>query len=552
MDKQQNSQAILSDPLRNKGTAFTEKERDLFKLHGKLPFHVSTLEEQVQRRYSNFKAQSSDLAKHLFLSALHQRNEVLFYKLISEHITEMLPLIYTPTVGDYSLHYSYLYTEPQGLYVSYPLKNRMEEVFSGLSDKDIDVIVVTDGQRILGLGDLGAGGIAIPVGKLSLYTLFGGIHPAKTLPIMLDVGTDNTVLLNDPLYLGWRHPRISGKEYDDFIEHFIQILHRRFPKVLLQWEDFGKDHAQPLLERYRKTLLSFNDDIQGTAAVALSALQSAVKLTHSQLHDQRIVLFGGGSAGIGICNYLAGAMEASGIAKDQAFQSIYVIDMYGLVHTGLPNIPPHQRPFARNSSEIKKWNVADPSHVTLLDVIKAVRPTVLIGVSTQSGAFTEEIVTTMARYTERPIIFPLSNPLSKCEAHPTDLLEWTKGKAIIATGSPFSDVSYQGRNISVAQCNNVYIFPGIGLGAVACGLKEITDTMFYKAAQILSYHSPMLKNPSSTLFPPFEKLRSISREIALGVIEVAEQEGLIAKTDQKTREKMVDQVMWSPSYENYK
>jgi malate dehydrogenase (oxaloacetate-decarboxylating) len=245
-------------------------------------------------------------------------------------------------------------------------------------------------------------------------------------------------------------------------------------------------------------------------------------------------------------------MEASGIAKDQAFQSIYVIDMYGLVHTGLPNIPPHQRPFARNSSEIKKWNVADPSHVTLLDVIKAVRPTVLIGVSTQSGAFTEEIVTTMARYTERPIIFPLSNPLSKCEAHPTDLLEWTKGKAIIATGSPFSDVSYQGRNISVAQCNNVYIFPGIGLGAVACGLKEITDTMFYKAAQILSYHSPMLKNPSSTLFPPFEKLRSISREIALGVIEIAEQEGLNPKTDQKTREKMVDHVMWSPAYENYK
>lgn len=539
---------ILSDPLRNKGTAFTNEERDQLNLHGLIPYHVSTLEEQVHRRYQNFKAQTSDLTRHLFLSALHNRNEVLFYRLVSEHITEMLPYIYTPTVGDVSLHYSYLYTEPRGIYLAYPHRDKIEEIIQNISRDQIDVIVVTDGERILGLGDLGTGGMAIPVGKLTLYTVFGGIHPGRTLPIMLDVGTNNPTLLNDPFYIGWRKSRISGKEYDAFIDRFVKAVKKRFPKVLLQWEDFGRDHAGPLLEKYRHQICSFNDDIQGTASVALAALLTAIKINHAELRQQRIVIFGGGSAGIGIANHFLGAMMAAGISHEKALQEIYVIDIQGLIHQGLSDIPSHQQPFARPEKDLLKWKVSSKSHISLLDVVKEVRPTVLIGVSAQGGAFTEEVITKMAQYVERPIIFPLSNPTSKCEAHPADLLQWTKGKAIIATGSPFPEVSYEGKKIGIAQCNNVYIFPGVGLGVIACKAKEVSETMFYKAAEILSSHSPMLHTPAGTLFPAFQKLPAISREIALAVVKVAQDEGLAPKTDEKTRKKMVDAAIWQPVY----
>jgi len=539
---------ILRDSLLNKGTAFTLEERDRLNLTGLLPYHVSTLEEQVHRRYQNFKAQTSDLTKHLFLSALHNRNEVLFYSLVSEHITEMLPYIYTPTVGDVSLHYSYLYTEPRGIYLAYPHRDTMEKIISNISSDEIDVIVVTDGERILGLGDLGTGGMAIPVGKLTLYTLFGGIHPGRTLPVMLDVGTNNPTLLNDPFYIGWRQPRISGKEYDLFIDRFVHAIKKRFPKALLQWEDFGRSHAQPLLEKYRHQICSFNDDIQGTASVALAALLTAIKMNHAELPQQRILIFGGGSAGIGIANHFLGALKTAGIPEEKAKQEIYVIDIHGLVHQGLHDVPIHQKPFARTKEEISKWKVPDRSHITLLDVVKEVRPTVLIGVSTLGGAFTQEVITTMAQYVERPIIFPLSNPTSKCEAHPADLLQWTKGKAIIATGSPFEEVFYEGKKIPIAQCNNVYIFPGVGLGVIACKAKEVSETMFYKAAEILSQYSPMLHTPLGTLFPSFEKLPEISREIALAVVKVAQEEGLSPKTDEKTRKKMVEASLWHPHY----
>ena len=543
-----NPEHILSDPLLNKGTAFTHEERDHLKLNGLIPYHVSTLEEQVQRRYQNFKAQTTDLTKHLFLSALYNRNEVLFYKLVSEHITEMLPYIYTPTVGDVSLHYSYLYTEPRGIYLSYPQKDKIEEIINNISRDEIDVIVVTDGERILGLGDLGTGGMAIPVGKLTLYTLFGGIHPGRTLPIMLDVGTNNPTLLNDPLYIGWRENRISGKEYDAFVDRFVKAVKKRFPKVLLQWEDFGRDHARPLLEKYRHQICSFNDDIQGTASVALASLLTAIKMNHADLHQQRIVIFGGGSAGIGIANHFLGAMISAGITKEKALHEIYIIDINGLVHQGLPDVPSHQKLFVRTKGEIAKWKVSNKSLITLLDVVKEVRPTVLIGVSAQPGVFNEEVITTMAQFVERPIIFPLSNPTSKCEAHPADLLKWTKGKAIIATGSPFEEITYQGKKFPIAQCNNVYIYPGIGLGVIACKAKEVSETMFYKAAEILSQHSPMLHTPQGTLFPSFEKLTAISREIALAVVKVAQDEGLSPKTDEKSRKKMVDATIWQPVY----
>lgn len=538
-----NPEHILCDPLTNKGTAFTEKEREELKLNGLLPYHVSTIEQQVQRRYHNFKAQSSDLSKYLFLSALHNRNEILFYRLVSEHITEMLPYIYTPTVGDVSLHYSSLYTEPRGVYLSYPHRQKMEEMIHNISRDEIDVIVVTDGQRILGLGDLGTGGMAIPVGKLSLYTLFGGIHPARTLPIMLDVGTNNPTLLNDPLYIGWRHPRISGKEYDLFVDRFVKAIKKRYPKVLLQWEDFGRDHAGYLLEKYRHKICSFNDDIQGTASVALAAFLTAIKINQSDLRDQRIVVFGGGSAGIGICHHFVGAMVAAGMTEKEAKDKIYVIDIHGLVHKGLKNIPEHQKPFVRSEKKFEGREM-----INLHDVVKEVHPTVLIGVSTQGGAFTYDVITTMHRYVERPIIFPLSNPTTKSEAHPQDLLEWTKGKAIIATGSPFEEVSYKGKKIAIAQCNNVYIFPGVGLGIIACKAKQVSERMFYKAAEILSRHSPMLQNPQGTLFPSFEKLRWISREIALAVVKEAQDEGLAPKTSEKVREQMVDKTIWTPDY----
>ncbi|HEX2578899.1 MAG TPA: NAD-dependent malic enzyme, partial [Rhabdochlamydiaceae bacterium] len=494
------------------------------------------------------------LTKYLFLSALHNRNEVLFYRLVSEHITEMLPYIYTPTVGDVSLHYSYLYTEPRGIYLSYPQRNKIEKIINNIPREHIDVIVVTDGERILGLGDLGTGGMAIPVGKLTLYTLFGGIHPGKTLPIMLDVGTNNPTLLNDPLYIGWREKRISGKEYDAFIDRFVKAVKKRFPKVLLQWEDFGRDHAQPLLEKYRHQICCFNDDIQGTASVALASLLTAIKMNHAELHQQKIVIFGGGSAGMGIANHLLGAMVGAGISKERALQELYIIDIHGLVHQGhqdLMGIPTHQKLFARPQTEISKWKVPNKSMITLLDVVKQVHPTVLIGVSAQPGVFNEEVITTMAHYVERPIIFPLSNPTSKSEAHPADLLQWTKGKAIIATGSPFGEVAYEGKKIQIAQCNNVYIYPGIGLGVIACKAKEVSETMFYKAAEILSQHSPMLKAPQGTLFPSFEQLREISREIALAVVKVAQEEGLSPKTDEKTRKKMVNAAIWEPVYKTF-
>ncbi|MGR3912187.1 MAG: NAD-dependent malic enzyme [Candidatus Rhabdochlamydia sp.] len=540
---------ILSDPLRNKGSAFTDRERVEFKLHGRLPFHVSTLDEQVQRRYLNFKAQESSLSKNLFLSALHSRNTTLFYKLVLTHIQEMLPFIYTPTIGEYSLNFSHLYTEPTGLYLSYPLKDQLDTLFSVRDDFDIDVIVITDGERILGLGDLGVGGIAIPIGKLSLYTLFGGIHPKKTLPIIIDVGTDNQELLNDPLYLGWRHPRIKGEAYNTFLEQIVLTIQKWYPHALLQWEDFGRDHAAPLLEKYQNVICSFNDDIQGTAAVVLAALHAAVKLKKENLSQQKIVIFGGGSAGIGICHYLVGAMKALGVSYEEAIQSIYVVDIQGLIHTELTYIPLHQRPFARNYDELKSWKQTDSSYFSLLDVIQRVQPHILIGVSAQPGAFNEEVIRCMGKLHATPIIFPLSNPTSKSEAHPQDILAWTEGRALIATGSPYTDVSYQGNIVTINQCNNAYIFPGVGLGVVACKAKRVTDTMFYKAAEVLSNHSPLLKNEGGSLFPSFTSLREISELIALAVIQVAQEEGLSPLTDEESQKQMIKDTVWYPDYE---
>lgn len=537
---------ILDNPLINKGTAFTEEERDSLGLHGLLPYHVSTMEEQVVRRYANFMERPSQIAKYTFLSSLQNRNEILFYRLVLEHISEMLPLIYTPTVGDVSLDYSLMYHQHRGIYLSYPLKDKIEEIIANLPNQEIDVVVATDGERILGLGDVGVGGMAIPLGKLALYTLFGGIHPGRSLPIMLDVGTNNQELLNNPLYIGWRHPRISGDEYYSFIDTFVKALKKRFPKVLLQWEDFAKPHARPLLEKYRGQICSFNDDIQGTAAVVLGGILSAVKHAKKHLKQQKIAMLGGGSAGLGIANLIVRAMVHEGLSEQEARKNFYIVDIDGLIHTQLDRVDPEQMKFAHSFDEVKEWTRSPHGKIALLDVIQHAKPTILIGVSAQPNAFTEDIVKTMASYTERPIIFPLSNPTSRCEAKPEDLIRWTNGNAIIATGTPFSAVAFDGKKYHVPQCNNVYIFPGVGLGVIASGTHKVTDEMFIRAAEVLSDHSPMIKDPEAGLFPDLEMLRDISRAIAIAVGMLVDE-----KASPEHIAKRVDRKMWFPDYPTY-
>ncbi len=542
---------ILNTPLYNKGSAFTHEERKELGLHGLLPYHVSSMEAQVARRYQNFLTQPTQLAKFVFLSSLQNRNEILFYRLVSEHVNEMLPFIYTPTVGDISIQYSHLYREQRGLYLSYPHKEYMQEMIDQFKNRPIDVVVVTDGERILGLGDVGIGGMTIPIGKLSLYTLFGGIHPSRTLPIFLDVGTNNVEYLNDPTYMGWRHERITGKEYDDFIDLFVQSLKKRFPHVLLQWEDFAKSHAKPLLDRYKDQILSFNDDIQGTAAVVLAAVFSATRKQSVFLKDQKIAVLGGGSAGLGICSKLVDAMMLEGLSEEEAQDRFYVVDIQGLLQRE-SSYDKEPEKFAQSSSSLKDWNVKDPKNISLLEVIQNAKPSILIGVSTQGGAFTEEIVKTMASYHPSPLILPLSNPNDRCEAKPSDLIVWTEGRALFATGSPFPPVEYNHKLYSVAQCNNVYIFPGVGLAAVSFGLKKISEKMFVAAAEALSLHSPILLDPAASLFPSFEHLPLISKEVAFAVGKMAIEEGLLeAQSDLKLKER-IDANVWIPHYSKFR
>lgn len=538
---------ILRDPLLNKGTAFTLEERTNLGLHGLLPSHVSTIEEQLQRRYQNFLSMKRGINRYIFLKNLQDRNEVLFYRLALEHAAEMLPYIYTPVVGDASLDYSNIYVENRGLYISYEFKDQIDALLSSHDYEDVDVIVVTDGSRILGLGDVGIGGMTIPIGKLSLYTLFGGIHPEKTLPILLDVGTDNENLLKDPLYLGARHPRITGKDYDDFIERFVQAVKKKYPKVLLQWEDFSKNHARPLLEKYQQKICSFNDDIQGTAAVALSAILAALKSIKQSLKDQKIAILGGGSAGLGIAEYLLASMKLDGLSEKEALSRFFIVDMPGLIHSDLEKIDSHQRKFAQDSSSLASWKVQKKDHITLEEVIANGKPTILLGASTQPNVFTKTIVETMSSYCQRPIIFPLSNPTAKSEAEPANLIEWSQGRAIVATGSPFPPVQYEGRDYPIGQCNNVYIFPGVGLGIIASKAETVSDEMFLKAAATLSDHSPILKDPRASTFPKIEDLREISRKIGIEVAKLAFKQG-VARSKASDIEKLIDETIWFPKY----
>jgi malate dehydrogenase (oxaloacetate-decarboxylating) len=538
-------QFLLDNPLLNKGSAFSEDERREFGLLGLLPLHSSTVEEQLARTYENYRCKETDLERYVFLTALQDRNETLFYRLLLEHISEMMPILYTPTVGEGCRQYSHVFRRPRGLYISYPNRDEIAVLLDSAPAEGVEVIVVTDGERILGLGDLGVGGMGIPIGKLSLYSLCAGIHPAATLPIMLDVGTDNRELLDDPLYLGWRHARVRGQEYDDFIEAFVKAVMEKFPRVLLQWEDFSKHNAARLLERYRDRLCTFNDDIQGTGAVTVAGLLAAMKLLDSKLGEQRIVILGAGSSAVGICDQIIAAMLQEGYSELDGRQKLWLVDSKGLVHTGRTNLEDSKRKYAQPTERMAS---IDPESCKFFEVVRNVKPTILIGTSGQGGAFSEDIVREMAKHVERPVIFPLSNPTSKSEATPSELVQWTDGRALIATGSPFPPVSYKGRLIKVGQCNNVFIFPGVGLGVIASGADRVTDAMFSAAARVLSEFSPALNDTDLPLYPPLESVCEISRKVAVAVGVEAQQAGLTKPISLDELERNVRDKMWRPHY----
>jgi len=539
---------LLDCALLNKGTAFSSRERTELGLHGLLPPQVETLDEQLGRAYEAFQRKDDDLERHIYLRALQDTNEVLFYRLLLDHIEEMTPLVYTPTVALACEQFSHIYRRPRGLFISYPLHDSIPTLLRSRPNKNVDVIVVTDGERILGIGDQGAGGLGIPIGKLSLYTLIGGIHPERTLPIVLDVGTNNTERLNDPEYLGWRHERITGQAYFDFVDQFVQAVKQELPDVCLQWEDFATPHARPILQRYRDELLTFNDDIQGTSAVALGAILGAVNVTGKSLKDQHIVMLGAGSAGIGVADGLREAMKGEGLSEQEARSRFWVVDKDGLLHSGRKDLTSEQNVYAQPEGDVSGWPRTSNGHIGHADVIGNVDATILIGLSTVRGAFSEQIVREMARKVQRPIIFPLSNPTAKAEANAEDLIRWTDGRALVASGSPFAPVNYKGRTIPIAQCNNVYIFPAIGLAVVAAGARRVTEAMMLAAARALGGNSPALKDPSASLLPPLTDIRRVAAEIAVAVGMEAQKDGVAPKISEDELRQRVAKTQWTPAY----
>ena len=542
---------LLNHPRLNKGTAFTEEERSKLGLQGLLPPYVESLEEQAVRAYGAYKRKDDDLERHIYLRALQDSNEVLFYRLLLDHIEEMTPIVYTPVVALACQQFSHIYRRPRGLFISYPLRDSIRTLLQNRPNPEVDVIVVTDGERILGIGDQGAGGLGIPIGKLSLYTLIGGIRPERTLPIVLDVGTNNAERLSEPDYLGWRHERIAGQAYVDFVDQFVQAVKRELPGTCLQWEDFATPHARPILRRYRDELLTFNDDIQGTAAVALGAVLGAVKVTGKSLKEQQIVMLGAGSAGIGVADGLREAMKSEGLSEEQARARFWLVDQFGLLHSDRKDLTPEQAVYAHPAGRVSGWPRTSNSQIGLADVIGKIEATILIGLSTVGGAFTESIVREMARKVERPIVFPLSNPTAKSEAKADDLIRWTQGRALVATGSPSASVSYAGRTIPIAQCNNVFIFPAMGLGVVASGARRVTDAMMLAAARTLAGNSPALKDSSASLLPPLTDIRRVAAQIAIAVGLEAQKEGLAPKLAEEELRQRVLAAQWTPAYPSF-
>jgi malate dehydrogenase (oxaloacetate-decarboxylating) len=539
---------LLQTPLLNKGTAFTEAERKAFGLDGLLPPVIESLEQQCVRSYEAFRAYETDLGRHINLRALQDTNEILFYRLLLDHVEEMLPIVYTPTVGLACQQFSQIYRRNRGLFIAYPHRDDIRTLLRNRPNRDVDVIVVTDGERILGIGDQGAGGMGIPIGKLSLYTLIGGIHPARTLPVVLDTGTNNLERRADPEYIGWRQQRVTGQDYLDFVEQFVQAVHAELPTTLLQWEDFAMPHARPILEQYRDRLLTFNDDIQGTAAVTLGAIHGALSVTGKRLSEQQIVFLGAGSAAIGVADYLRAAMLQDGLTEREARSRFWLVNRGGLLHSGRTDLTPDQKVYAQAVDRVGNWPRTAEAKCGLVDVIGQVEATVLIGLSTVGGAFTEPIVREMARKVERPVIFPLSNPTARSEAQPQDLIRWTDGRAVIAAGSPFAPVEYEGQLIPIAQCNNVFIFPAVGLGVIAAGARRVTDGMMLAAARALGENSPARKNPSGSLLPAVRDIRAVAVEIATAVGLEAQKAGLAPQTSAEELRARVAATQWTPAY----
>jgi malate dehydrogenase (oxaloacetate-decarboxylating) len=537
---------VLDAPLLNKGTAFTRQEREALGLDGLLPSAVQSLEDQVKRAYEQYHEQPTNLQKNVFLAMLQDNNEVLFYRLLAEHLREMLPVVYDPTVGQAIKQYSHEYRRPRGVYLSIDAPDRIETALAdlGLRAEDVDLIVASDAEEILGIGDWGVGGIDIAVGKLAVYTAAAGIDPDRVIPVSLDVGTDNPHLLQDPDYIGNRHPRVRGKRYDDFIEAYVNAATKLFPKALLHWEDFGPSNGRRILERYRDRVCTFNDDMQGTGAITLGAALSAVKVAGTRMRDQRIVIFGAGTAGVGIADQLRDAIARDGLDRDAATRQIWCVDKQGLLTDGMTDLRDFQVPYARPAGEVSGW--ARDGRIGLAETVAHVKPTMLIGTSTAHRAFTEQIIKEMARHVDRPIIFPLSNPTERIEAMPSDLIPWTDGQGLIATGIPVPPVTYKGVTYAIGQANNALLYPGLGLGAIVARAQRISDGMFHAAADAVAGLVDV-STPGASLLPHVENLRQVSATVATAVANQAASEGL-ARTKPTDTARQVQDAMWQPEY----
>ncbi|MGM2629795.1 oxaloacetate-decarboxylating malate dehydrogenase [Bacillus cereus group sp. Bce040] len=543
---------VLSTPLLNKGVAFTQEEREELGLKGLLPPAVLTLEEQARRAYEQFCSQPDDLLKNVYLTALHDRNEVLFYRILTDHLREMLPIVYTPTVGVAIQRYSHEYRKPRGVYLSINDPSGIEEAFAniGATAENIDLVVVTDGEGILGIGDWGVGGINIAIGKLAVYTAAVGIDPSRVLPVILDVGTNREELLDNPFYIGNRHPRITGEAYDEFIDTFVQAVNKQFPKALLHWEDFSSRNARKILDKYRHDICTFNDDIQGTGAVSLAAVLSAVKASGVPLSEHRVVVFGAGTAGIGIADQVRDAMVRAGLSEEESYKRFWCIDRNGLVTDNMEDLLDFQMPYARKEAKVSEWK--QNGVIGLAEVVKHVKPTILIGTSTVAGAFKEEIIKEMASHVERPIILPMSNPTPLAEAKPADLIKWTEGRALVATGSPFEPVTYNGVTYVIGQSNNALIFPGLGLGTIVVRASVMTDGMFAAAAEAVASMVDT-SQPGAPILPEVEELRNISEMVAIEVAKVAVAEGVARENLSDNDIKIaVKEAIWEPEYRQIK
>ena len=542
---------LIETPLLNKGSAFTQKERESFNLAGLLPPRYETIEEQVERCYQQYSSFQDNLNKHIYLRAIQDNNETLYYRLVRDHLEEMLPIIYTPTVGDACEKFSDIYRSARGLFISYEDRYQIDDILRNATKGKVKVIVVTDGERILGLGDQGIGGMGIPIGKLSLYTACGGISPAYTLPVMLDVGTNNEKLLNDPMYMGARHKRIAQDEYDEFLDLFIKAVKRRWPNVLLQFEDFAQPNAMPLLKRYRDEICSFNDDIQGTAAVTVGSLLAACRVKNAKLSEQKVVFVGAGSAGCGIAEQIITQMISEGISEKQARSQVFMVDRFGLLTHGMVGLRDFQQVLAQPTEHLVDWKYSG-EFASLLDVMHCAAPDILIGVSGQPGLFTEQVIRAMHAGCAQPIIFPLSNPSKQVEALPEDVINWTDGKALVATGSPFAPVLYNGETFAIPQCNNSYIFPGIGLGVIAAKATSITDTMLMISSEILAESSPRANTGKGSLLPALTEIETLSKRIAFGVAKKAIEEGVALEISDDMLWEAINRNYWLPKYRNYK